>query len=75
MTEVNPIYVGHANNTCPTCRNEKNTKPVPLYIAMVVLGVVVLIMLYILLQYYLAKKEVEMCKAFKTGRHDGTNRG
>lgn len=59
---VRPRYVG---NRCPECNNAYRYDPVPLYISLIVIFLVALLLGFMYIKYLLARKETQMCMAFR----------
>jgi hypothetical protein len=59
---VKPRYVG---NKCPECNNSYTYDPVPLYISLIVLFLIILLLGFMYIKYLLARKETQMCMAFR----------
>jgi hypothetical protein len=57
-----PRYVG---NKCPECNNVYSQDPVPLYVALIVLFLIVLLLGFMYVKYLMAKKESQVCMAFR----------
>lgn len=62
MGDINHRYVG---NKCSTCNNAYHYDPVPLYIALLVLFLLILMLGFLYIKYVMAKKETQLCMAFR----------
>jgi hypothetical protein len=55
-------YVG---NKCSACNNAYHYDPVPLYVALLMLFLIVILFGFIYIKYITAKKESQLCMAFR----------
>ena len=51
--------------TCPTCNSSSSYDPVPLYIALLVMFLIILLLGFMYVKFLLARKETQVCMAFK----------